>query len=59
MAGLVLAPLTYIYVSKRGVAGFFRFFCKLIGFMMSFFLLFMLSDMVVSIIICLNVLFNY
>ena len=57
--GALLAPITYLLVSKRGVSGIFRFCFKFLGFVMSFLWLFMLSDMVVSIIVTLNVLFNY
>lgn len=57
--GVVLAPVTCLLVSNRGVSGFFRFCFKFVGFVMSFLWLFMLSDMVVSIIVTLNVLFNY
>lgn len=57
--GLILSLATFLMVSKRGVSGSWKYFFKMIGFITSFLWLFMLSDMVVSIIICLNVLFNY
>jgi hypothetical protein len=57
--GIVLSLLTYLMVSKRGVSGSWKYLFKLVGFSVSFLWLFMLSDMVVSIIISLNVLFNY
>jgi hypothetical protein len=57
--GAIFAILTYLMVSKRGVSGSWKYFFKMVGFITSFLWLFMLSDMVVSVIISLNVLFNY
>ena len=57
--GLVCAIVTYILLSKRGVSGVYKYIFRTVGAFNSFLWLFMLSDMVVSIIVSLNVLFNY